>query len=472
MKNFLGYLQRIGKALMLPIATMPAMAILLGLGQTMQTVENVAFMVTVGGFLFQVGLAVIGNLVPIFAVGVGIGLAKKHKEIAALASLIGYFVLDNAAKTLSPDFNMSVFTGIVAGIIAASLVPCIDWKVPDYLAFFSGKRLLPIMTALTSIVVGVVLAGAFRPFNAMLSGLNGVMEANQAVGLFAYGLINRMLIPVGLHHILNSFFWFLSGEFTNVAGEVITGDLHRFFAGDTTAGIYMAGYYPIMMFGLPAAAIAIGLTAKPNRRKATLVAMLSLAFTSFLTGITEPIEFSFMFVAPVLFLFHGILTGLSLVVTYLMGALHGFGFSAGLIDYLVNFTKATNPEKLLFIGVIMGALYFVLFYFAIKFFNLKTPGREDESDEDDLTDNSSVVSSDIKELAVEYAKALGGYDNLIEIDNCVTRLRLKVKSNQVDEKRLKALGAKGVVKLGADSVQVIVGGKVERLADAMNSSRK
>ena len=296
----------------------------------------------------------------------------------------------------------------------------------------------------------------------------GIAESG-SLGQFAFGLLNRALIPFGLHHVLNSYFWFGLGEFTNQAGAVVTGDLNRFFAGDPTAGVFMAGFFPVMMFGLPAAALAMYLTAKKERKAQVGGVLFSVALTTFLTGITEPLEFMFLFLAPALYAVHAVLTGLAFIVTNAAGVLHGFGFSAGLFDMVLNWGLATNPITLVMIGLAFFAVYFCVFYFSIKFFDLKTPGREDE-DVAGVAQAASAGKQSNVDSAHQYIKVLGGLENITGIDACITRLRLTLKDPSiVKDNAVKALGAAGVVRIGENNLQVILGPQAEIIAGEMKN---
>jgi PTS system N-acetylglucosamine-specific IIC component len=453
----LGFLQKIGKSLMLPIAIMPAAALLLRLGQ--EDLLNIAFISAAGN-------AVFGNLALLFAIGVAIGFSKDGSGTAALAGAVGYFVLTNGAAAINESINMGVLGGIISGIIAGLLYnKYYNIKLPDWLGFFGGRRFVPIITSLVMLIVAFLFGYMWPPVQGFIDGIGEWIIGAGATGVGIFGFLNRLLIPLGLHHILNTIVWFEFGEFTNAAGEVIKGDLWRFLGGDPSAGIFMAGFFLIMMFGLPGAALAMIAAAKKARRKAMAGALIGLAFTSFLTGITEPIEFSFMFLSPILYLIHAFLTGTAMSVAYLLDIHHGFGFSAGAIDYLLNFGIAQKPILLAGVGILYGGLYFVIFYFLIKKLDLKTPGREDE-----VTGEfeQSAAKGNYAELADGYLAALGGKENVVEIDNCVTRLRLKVNdSSAVDEAKLKQLGAKGIIKLSKTSMQVVVGTDVEFLADEL-----
>lgn len=454
----LGFLQKIGKSLMLPIAVMPAAALLLRLGQ--DDLLGIPFISAAGN-------AVFGHLALLFAIGIAIGFSKDGSGAAALAGAVGYFVLTEGAAAINETVNMGVLGGIISGIIAGLLYNKYhDIRLPEWLGFFGGKRFVPIITSLVMIIIAFLFGYVWPPVQAGINGVGDWIIGAGAAGVGVFGFLNRLLIPVGLHHILNTLVWFEFGEFTNAAGDVIKGDLWRFLAKDPSAGIFMTGFFPIMMFGLPGAAFAMVAAAKKERRKAVAGAMAGLAFTSFLTGITEPIEFLFMFLSPVLYFIHAILTGLAMSISYLLDIHHGFGFSAGALDYILNFGIAQKPVLLAGIGLLYGLLYFVVFYFLIKKLDLKTPGREDEIAGE--FEGNSALKGNYAEAAVAYLEALGGRENLEEIDNCVTRLRLKVKDiAMVDEGRLKQLGAKGVIKLSKTSLQVIVGTDVEFLANEL-----
>ncbi|HDX9589897.1 TPA: PTS transporter subunit EIIC [Bacillus pseudomycoides] len=494
----LQFLQRIGKALMLPIAVLPAAGLLLRLGQP--DVFNIPVMA-------QAGAAIFDNLALIFAIGVAVGLSVDGSGAAALAGAIGYEVLKNTtdtlskgysaaelndklnsvqhlvgsvdpskmadtlgqvakAATLAPKINMAILGGIIAGVVAGLLYNKFHKiKLPEWLGFFAGKRFVPIITAVVMLLLGLVFGQIWPTIQSGIDAVaHGIVNLG-AIGAGLFGLLNRLLIPIGLHHVMNTYFWFVFGDFTNAAGNVVNGDIARFFAGDPSAGMFMTGFFPIMMFGLPAACFAMIAAAKPEKRKAVTGMLIGLALTSFLTGITEPIEFSFMFLSPVLYGIHAVLTGLSLFITTKLGIHDGFSFSAGAIDYGINFGIATKPVLLAGVGLVYAAIYFFVFYFLIKKLNLKTPGREDD---DELLEEGTITAGEAGSIGETYVAALGGKENLAVIDNCATRLRLQVKdANLINEQALKRAGAKGVMKLSDTSVQVIVGTNVESVADDM-----
>lgn len=457
----LGFLQRIGKALMLPIAVLPAAGLLLRFGQ--DDLLGIPFIANAGNAIFA-------NLALIFAIGVAMGFAKDNNGAAALSGAIGFLVLTEGAIAIDENINMGVLGGIIAGIIAGLLYNRFhDIKLPDWLGFFSGRRFVPIITSVTMILLAAIAGFAWPPIQGAIDSLGNWIIGLGALGSGLFGFLNRLLIPLGLHHVLNSLFWFQFGEF-----EGVNGDIARFFAGDPSAGAYMTGFFPVMMFGLPAAAFAIIATAKPEKRKAVSGMFIGLALTSFLTGITEPIEFSFMFIAPLLYGVHAILTGVSMWVTSLLGIRDGFTFSAGALDFALNFNIAEKPLLLLGIGVIYAVLYFVIFYALIKALDLKTPGREeDEEIVEDEDEPVSTGSSKYEVMASHFIKDIGGADNITSIDNCATRLRLNIADmEKVKESALKAHGAKGIMKLSKTNLQIIVGTDVEFVADEMKKIKK
>ena len=453
-------LQSIGKSLMLPVAVMPAAAVLLRFGA--DDVLNIDVLEKAGGAIFD-------NLPIIFAIGIAFGLTRDKNDngAAGLAGFVCYSVLVAALKSINAEINMGVFAGLISGLTAGALYNRFyNIQLPEFLGFFSGRRFVPIITSFAAIVMAVVFGAVWPTIQEGINSIGSLIIEAGSFGAFVYGVLNRLLLPVGLHHILNNLVWFVFGEYTNPAtGEIVRGDLARFFAGDPTAGIFMTGFFPVMMFGLPAVALAIYRTAKPENRPKIAGALASMAFTSFLTGITEPIEFSFMFMAPALYTAHAILMGVSMFICYEIGILDGFGFSAGFIDYVMNWGIATNPELIIPVGIIFGLLYYVVFNQIISGFDLPTIGRYDD-------ENSNAFADD-KELTEAIVIALGGIKNLDTVENCVTRLRITVKdSARVDEKILNSIGAvKGVIKKDT-AVQIVIGFKAETLSNEINKLSK
>ncbi len=461
--NILGFFQRLGRALQLPIAVLPVAALLLRFGQP--DLLNVAFIAQAGGAIFD-------NLALIFAIGVASSWSKDSAGAAALAGAVGYFVLTKAMVTINPEINMGVLAGIITGLVGgAAYNRWSDIKLPDFLSFFGGKRFVPIATGFFCLVLAAIFGYVWPPVqHAIHAGGEWIVSAG-ALGSGIFGFINRLLIPTGLHQVLNTIAWFQIGEFTNAAGTVFHGDINRFYAGDGTAGMFMSGFFPIMMFGLPGAALAMYFAAPKKRRPMVGGMLLSVAVTAFLTGVTEPLEFLFMFLAPLLYLLHALLTGISLFVATLLGIHAGFSFSAGAIDYALMYNlpaASQNVWMLLVMGVVFFAIYFVVFSLVIRMFNLKTPGREDKEDEIVTEEANSNTEEGLNQLATNYIAAVGGTDNLKAIDACITRLRLTVvDSARVNDAMCKRLGASGVVKLNKQTIQVIVGAKAESIGDAM-----
>ena len=476
------FLQRIGKSLMLPIACLPIAGLMLRLGQgdvIDKVNELLPFMQSFTNLVFPLfasaGSALFDNLALIFALGVAIGLSDDQHGSSALSGAVAYLTLQNVTKQywilsfgdqVTSTLDTKILGGVLAGVIGGICYNIFrSKKLPEFLSFFGGRRLVPIMSGLISFAISIPLAMIWSPIQDFLSNASVLIAGMGAFGVALFGFFNRLLIPLGLHHVLNSFFWFNLGEF---AGK--TGDLNRYFAGDPTAGHFMAGFYPVMMFGMPAIALAIYFSAKKEKRKAIAGMLITLSLTAFLTGVTEPIEFLFMFLSPALLIAHALLTALSGFIVDSLGVLHGFTFSAGLIDYILGFSFATKPLLIIPIGLVIGTLYFIIFYFLITKLNLPTPGREDE---EEVVSSSSNENLSEKESALKYIEFLGGKENISKVDNCATRLRLElVNSEKVDEKGLKSIGAKGVVKLNKTSVQIIVGTQVEFIADSIKELLK
>ena len=456
MRSFFAGLQLFGRALMLPIAVLPIAGLLLRLGQPdLLDLPAVA----------AAGQAIFSNLGILFAIGIAVGIARENHGAAALAAVVCYFVATRGAEVLAgvaagSMTKLSVPAGLLSGCIAGLLYNRYsEIRLPSYLAFFGGRRFVPIVAG----VAGLLLAAAFGFGWPLLErGMDGlsrsVLDAGE-VGLFIYGVLNRVLIITGLHHVLNNLAWFIIGEYGGV-----TGDLNRFFAGDPTAGVFMSGFFPVMMFGLPAACLAMYHAAPPGRRRAVGGLLMSMALTSFLTGVTEPIEFTFVFLAPALYALHALLTGTAMVLMDLLGVRLGFGFSAGLFDYLLNYGKATNPLLMLPVGLLYGVLYYVTFRFVIARFGLATPGREPE-------EIPATAAGEASGDGAAFLHALGGAANVRALDACTTRLRVVVASQAaVDDAALKALGARGLIRPTADALQVVVGPVADQLAGDIRRS--
>ena len=470
-------MQKLGKSLMLPIAVLPVAGLLLRLGQA--DLLDLPYVAAAGN-------AVFANLGLLFAIGVAVGLARESNGAAGLAAAVAYLVTSEGAKLLidvptaelataaegeaarlaqayrdAAIAKLSVPAGLLSGITAGLLYNrYADIRLPDYLAFFAGRRFVPIVSGFAALALSAVFGYGWPLLEAAMNALSeSVVEAGE-FGLFLYGVLNRALIITGLHHILNNLAWFLVGDFDGV-----TGDLRRFFAGDPTAGAFMSGFFPVMMFGLPAACLAMYHSARRQRRKAVAGLLSSMALTSFLTGITEPIEFTFIFLAPLLYALHAVLTGISMALMNGLDVRLGFGFSAGLFDYLLNFTRAQNPLLLLPVGTLYFAVYYFTFRYIIVRFDLHTPGRDAEAPA--LAPGEPAAADE----ATAFIAALGGTGNLLDIDACATRLRLRVRDQaRLNEAALKALGATAVMRPSADTVQIIVGLRADQIASAMRKS--
>ncbi|HEY1873826.1 MAG TPA: N-acetylglucosamine-specific PTS transporter subunit IIBC, partial [Steroidobacteraceae bacterium] len=477
MKAGLASLQKIGGALMLPIAVLPIAGLLLRLGQP-DLLDSAS--------VAAAGEAIFNNLGLLFAIGVSVGLARENHGAAGLASVVAYLVATKGAEVLiavPPGvvadlsgharelavaaykehelFKLNVPVGILSGLMGGALYNRFyNISLPSYLAFFGGRRFVPIVSGLGGLVLALAFGTQWQHLEQGMDALSRTVLHAGAFGLFAYGVLNRVLIVTGLHHIINNIAWFLLGDYHGV-----TGDLKRFFAGDPSAGAFMAGFFPVMMFGLPAACLAMYHTALPERRRAVGGLLGSIALTSVLTGVTEPIEFTFIFLAPALYVVHALLTGVAFIV---MNALHvrlGFGFSAGLFDYVLNFSRATRPLWLLPVGAVYFALYYGLFRWVIVRFDLKTPGR----DRGESTATAPPMAAQPR--AAAWIAALGGGANLKSVDACTTRLRLIVASQSaVDTKALRSLGARGLVRPSAEALQVVVGATADQLAGELRSA--
>ncbi|MBD5638432.1 PTS transporter subunit EIIC [Clostridium botulinum] len=469
--KILSKVQKLGKSLMTPIAVLPAAALLLRLGQpdiwswVGSLPSGIPWMSTAGAAIFD-------NLSLIFAIGIAVGLAEENNGVAAISATVGFLVLTEVSLKFDDTINMGVLSGIIVGILSASLYNKYkNIKLPDYLGFFGGKRFVPIITSLYSLILGIISGFVWPPIQNVINNFGNAVAGAGAIGAFFFGLFNRLLIPTGLHHILNTIFWFQFGTFKSPSGTIANGDLKRFFAGDPTAGTYMTGFFVIMMFALPAACFAMVKAAREENKKAVSGMLLGLAFTAFLTGVTEPIEFTFMFISPVLYAIHALLTGIALALTSALGIKCGFGFSASLIDYGLNFGISTKPLFIIPIGLIFAAIYYFLFLFFIKKFNLPTPGRELDSE---VNTNINVDMpkksghSKLEDKAKGVLNAIGNSENIDSIDACVTRIRLVVfDGSKINEAKLKELGANGIMKLDDKNFQIVVGTIADPLVSQM-----
>ncbi len=487
-KLMMKYLQKLGKSLMLPVACLPICGILMGIGYalcpaTMQGGEITGFVNLLGFFLVKAGGALIDNMALLFVIGVGVGMADDNDGTAGLAAFASWLMIttllsvgtvttlmpsiaENANKSLAFSKIANPFIGILSGIIGATCYNKFkSTRLPDWLSFFSGKRCVAIIAGVVSIVASAILLFVWPVvFGALIAVGNGITGMG-AVGAGIYAFLNRLLIPTGLHHALNNVFWF---------DTIGLGDLTHFWAGETSAdvswslGMYMSGFFPCMMFGIPGAALAMIQTAKEGKKKVAIGLVASAAICAFVCGVTEPFEFGFMFLAPFLYLIYALLYGIFTVITTLIGFRAGFSFSAGATDLLfsASLPAAQNTWMIIPLGIAAFVVFYLVFRFAIVKWNLKTPGRED----DDVEAEKKVVLSnnDFTEVASIILEGLGGKENVTSLDNCVTRLRLEIKDyTQVDEKKIKSAGVAGVMRPSKTAVQVIVGTKVQFVADEM-----
>lgn len=480
------YLQKLGKAMMLPVACLPICGLLMGIGYalspaTMQGGAIEGFVPLLGLFLVKAGAALIDNMALLFVIGVGVGMSEDNDGTGGLAALASWLMIttllntgfvttimpsvaDSATKTLAFNKIANPFIGIIAGLIGATCYNKFrNTKLPDALSFFSGKRCVAIVAGVVSILVSVVLLFVWPIIFGALVGLGQGIAGLGAVGAGIYAFLNRLLIPTGLHHALNNVFWF---------DTIGLGDLQHFWAGETSAdvswslGMYMSGFFPCMMFGIPGAALAMIQTAKDNKKKVAAGLLGAAALCSFVCGVTEPFEFGFMFLSPVLYLIYALLYGIFTVITCLIGFRAGFSFSGGCADLIfsASLPAAANTWMIIPLGIAAFLVFYLVFRFAIVKFDLKTPGREDDDEE---AEKKVVLANDnFTEVAAIILEGVGGKENVASIDNCITRLRLEVKDNTlVNEKKIKSAGVSGVIRPGKTSVQVVVGTKVQFVAD-------
>ena len=478
------FLQKLGKSLMLPVACLPICGILMGIGYalcpaTMQGGEVTGIIQQIGYYLVKAGGALIDNMAILFAIGIGVGMSEENDGTGGLAALAYWLMITNllstanvsVIRTLSEDATLAFdkiqnpFIGIIAGIIGALCYNRFkSTKLPDWLSFFSGKRCVAIVAGVVSIIVSVVLLFVWPILFGALVALGEGIASLGAVGAGLYAFFNRLLIPFGLHHALNNVFWF---------DTIGLGDLTHFWAGETSAdvswslGMYMSGFFPCMMFGIPGAALAMVHTAKSNKKKVAIGLLSSAAIAAFVCGVTEPFEFGFMFLAPVLYLIYALLYAIFTVITVVVGFRAGFSFSAGLTDlvFSASLPAAQNTWMIIPLGIAAFIVFYLVFRFAIVKFDLKTPGREDD-DEVEAEKQAVLANDDFTEVAKIVLEGVGGKENVTAIDNCITRLRLEIKDyTKVDEKKIKSAGVAGVIRPGKNSVQVIVGTKVQFVAD-------
>ena len=480
------FLQKLGKSLMLPVACLPICGLLMGIGyalcpSTMQGGDVTGFVQLLGLFLVKAGAALIDNMAILFVIGVGVGMSEDNDGTGGVAALASWLMMttllntgfvttiipsvaENINSTIAFDKIANPFIGILAGVIGSGCYNKFKGtKLPDWLSFFSGKRCVAIIAGVVSIVVSAVLLFVWPLIFGVLISAGQAIAGMGAVGAGIYAFLNRLLIPTGLHHALNNVFWF---------DTIGLGDLGNFWAGKTSAdvswdlGMYMSGFFPCMMFGIPGAALAMIQTAKSNKKKVAIGLVASAAVCSFVCGVTEPFEFGFMFLAPALYLVYAALYGIFTVITVLVGFRAGFCFSAGATDlvFSASLPAAQNTWMIIPLGIAAFVVFYLVFRFAIVKWDLKTPGREDDDEE---AEKKVVLSNDnFTEVAAIILEGVGGKENVASVDNCITRLRLEIKDyTAVDEKKIKSAGVAGVIRPGKTSVQVVIGTKVQFVAD-------
>lgn len=478
------YLQRLGKSLMLPVSCLPVAAVLMGIGYWIDPTGWGTNSV-IAAFLIKAGAALIDNMAILFAIGVAVGMSDDNDGTSGLAGLVSWLMIttllsSNVVAMLKgvdvsevPDAFSHIenqFIGILAGLIGATCYNKFkNTRLPDALSFFSGKRCVAIITGIVSIVAIAVLFFVWPVIYGALVAFGEAIISTGSIGAGIYAFFNRLLIPFGLHHALNSVFWF------DVAG---IDDIGKFWGSKPggilgQTGMYMTGFFPVMMFGLPAAALAMYHTAKDNKRKIAAGLLLSAGFSAFFTGVTEPLEFAFMFLAPGLYLVHAILTGISVAICASLQVRAGFNFSAGFIDWFLSFKApfAQNPIWLIGIGLIVGCIYYIIFRLVIVKFDLKTPGREDDDISNEL--EAKLSNDNFKEVAETILEGLGGKENVVSIDNCITRLRLEIKNYEaVNEKIIKSAGVAGIIRPSKTNIQIIIGTQVQFVADELKKLYK
>lgn len=462
-------LQKMGRSLMIPIAVLPAASILLRIGK--MTFSD-PFLMQVSHIFESGGSAIFDNLPLIFAIGIAIGLTSGD-GIAALAATVGYLVFNNVLQLFhvgtdsAERLDMGVLGGMLVGVLSATFFNRFQHiQLPRALGFFGGKRFVPLLTAIAMVFLGLLMGSIWPPVQRAISVFGLWIVDNGNIGVLVYGIMNRLLIPTGLHHIINNIAWFQIGDYTTATGKIVHGDISRFFAGDPEAGMFMTGFYPVIMFGLPAAAMALIKSSPMVNKQLVVPVLLSAGLTSFLTGVTEPIEFAFMFVAPGLYVIHACLTGISMLLMNVLQVKMGFGFSAGFIDFVLNWHLSTHPYLILIVGAGYFFVYYVTFRVYLYFFPMKVSSRDETAVPEDVTDGPPV---EIKEdRPTRILRHIGGPSNIISIDACITRLRLLVNEEKlVMDNELKDLGAIGVIRLGKGNVHVVFGTESEQIRESI-----
>ena len=455
-------LSKLGKAMLIPIAATPVAGLLARISSpdmlNMPVVNNAAWVV-------------FGMLDLLFAVGAVIAYAKtKDKAIPIIGAVISLSVFKSVLTFMNETVSMGVFAGIVVGVMTAIVYNYSkEWKTPQMFSFFTGEKFVVTLAPLVAIPLGMAFSYIWVPCQAGLNNFGIWIAGAGALGVFVFGLTNRLLIPIGLHHVVNTYIYYELGSFVTSTGEVVKGEIPRFLAGDPTAGLFLAMFFIPMMFGLPGACAAITKTAKPSKKAETKSLMSSGALTTFVAGITEPVEFSFMFVAPKLYVLHAFLTGVAGAILYLCDVHFGMSINFCVIDFILNFNLSTNGWVIIPVGIVFFFIYYFGFKFLIEKFDMKTPGREDDfTIEDEISEeemNIKLESTNYAYMAKKLLQNIGGKDNVEEVESCVTRLRLELKDGSlINETNIKKTGAKGIVKLSDTSIQIIIGTEVNKVA--------
>lgn len=464
--KFMNQMNKLGKAMLLPIVALPLAGLLMCISEpyllNMPVLKNVS-------------IVVFGNIDLLFTVGAISAFAKnKDKTSAIIAGVLSLMIFKNTMIYFNPDVNMGVFAGIVIGAFTAFIYNKSSvWNTPDMFAFFTGDKFVITLAPLAALLLGSIFAFVWPPIQNVLNSFAIWLGAAGAIGIFLYGVLNRLLIPIGLHHVLNAYIFYEIGSFTASNGDVVKGEIARFMAGDPTAGLFLSMFFVVTMFGLPAACLAMYHTAKKEHKGEIKGIMTANGLTSFVTGVTEPVEFSFMFVGPKLFIAHAILTGLSGVALYFLNVKEGLTFGFSFIDFVVLFNQASNPLMIVVVGVPMAVIYYFVFRYLIIHDDVKTPGREDDmiltEEISEEEKNIHLEHSNYRYMAKKILENIGGKDNIIEIENCMTRLRVEVKDGSlINDDNIKKTGAKGVVRLSDTSIQIVIGTDVKRIMKHMN----
>lgn len=465
-KKCMNQMNKLGKAMLMPIVALPLAGLLLCLSQPY--LLNMPILQTAAGVVF-------GNIDMLFTIGAIAAFAStKDKTSALIGGILSLMVLKNCMNYLNPEVNMGVFAGIIVGVITAYIYNrSRTWKVPSMFNFFTGDKFVITLAPLVMLAFSFVFTIIWQPIQNGLNSFAIWLGAAGAFGIFVYGVLNRLLIPIGLHHILNAYIFYEIGSYTTANGDVVKGEIARFAAGDPTAGLFLSMFFVVTMFGLPAVCLAMHNTAKKDRKKEIRGAMITNGLTSFVTGITEPIEFTFMFVGPKLYVIHSLLTGLAGVALYFLNVKEGLTFGFSFIDYVMLYTQATNPLMIIVVGIPIAVLYYFSFVFFIKRDDVKTPGREDDLEfTEEISEEEKTFRlehSNYHYMAKKIIENIGGADNVLDLEHCMTRLRIELKDTSlVNSNNIKRTGAKGVVQLGDTAIQIIIGTDVKYIMDEMN----